>query len=88
MESIKKSFDIIVIGSGTGGTTAARFAAEKGLEVCLLDSKEKNEVGDKICGDAVGTEIFEFLKINNPLLVIKIIYKYLKQLAVFQTCFI
>ncbi len=66
MEPIKKFFDIIVVGSGTGGATAARFAAKKGLEVCLLDSKEKDKVGDKICGDAVGTEVFEFLKINAP----------------------
>ncbi|MFX1297604.1 MAG: NAD(P)/FAD-dependent oxidoreductase, partial [Promethearchaeota archaeon] len=66
MEPIKKSFDIIVVGSGTGGATAARFAAKKGLEVCLLDSKEKDKIGDKICGDAVGTEVFEFLKINAP----------------------
>ncbi|MFX1496513.1 MAG: geranylgeranyl reductase family protein [Promethearchaeota archaeon] len=66
METIKNSFDVIVVGSGTGGTTAARFAAKSGLEVCLIDRKEKNKIGDKICGDAVGTEIFEFLKINHP----------------------
>ncbi len=66
MENIKKSYDVIVIGAGTGGTTAARFAAQKGLEVCLIDRKERNQIGDKICGDAVGTEIFEFLGIKPP----------------------
>jgi digeranylgeranylglycerophospholipid reductase len=66
MENIQKSFDVIVVGAGTGGTTAARFAAENGLEVCLIDRKERSKIGDKICGDAVGTEIFEFLNINPP----------------------
>ncbi|MFX0146788.1 MAG: geranylgeranyl reductase family protein [Candidatus Hodarchaeota archaeon] len=66
METIKSSFDLIIVGSGTGGTTAARFAAKSGLDVCLIDRKEKAKIGDKICGDAVGTDIFEFLKINPP----------------------
>ncbi len=66
MENLKKSFDVIVVGAGTGGTTAARFAAKKGLDVCLIDRKEKSHIGDKICGDAVGAEIFDILKINPP----------------------
>jgi geranylgeranyl reductase family protein len=66
MSSLQKSFDVIVIGAGTGGTTAARFAAEKGLNVCLIDRKPRKEIGNKICGDAVGNEIFDVLKINHP----------------------
>ena len=66
MEDIRSKFDIIVIGAGTAGTTAARFAAKRGLEVCLVDRKPRNQIGDKICGDAVGNEIFDFLNINHP----------------------
>jgi digeranylgeranylglycerophospholipid reductase len=66
MENLQKSFDVIVVGAGTGGSIAARFAAKKGLNVCLIDRKERNQIGDKICGDAVGSEIFEFLNINPP----------------------
>lgn len=66
MESIQKSFDLIVVGAGTGGSTAARFAAKSGLKVCLIDSKQKSQVGDKICGDAVGNEVFNVLNINPP----------------------
>ena len=66
MEKLHKTFDVIVVGAGTGGSTAARFAAEKGLNVCLIDSKNKKEIGNKICGDAVGAEIFDFLKIKHP----------------------
>jgi len=66
MENIQKSFDVIVVGAGTGGTTAARFIAKKGLEVCLIDRKPRDKIGDKICGDAVGNEIFDLLNINHP----------------------
>ena len=66
MENIQKLFDVVVVGAGTAGTIAARFAAKKGLSVCLIDRKEKHQIGDKICGDAVGNEIFDFLNINHP----------------------
>ncbi|GAH50970.1 unnamed protein product, partial [marine sediment metagenome] len=66
MENIKQSFDVIVVGAGTGGAIAARFAAKNGLDVCLLDTKPRDQIGNKICGDAVGNEIFELLKINHP----------------------
>ena len=66
MESLPKSYDVIVVGAGTGGSTAARFAAQYGLDVCLIDSKKRHQIGDKICGDGIGTEIFEFLNINPP----------------------
>ncbi len=66
MELEKKSFDVIIVGAGTGGTTAARFLAQKGIDVCLIDRKEKAKIGDKICGDAVGTDIFNFLTIKPP----------------------
>jgi geranylgeranyl reductase family protein len=66
MENIQKSFDVLVVGAGTGGATTARFVAKKGLDVCLIDRKPKLKIGDKICGDAVGSDIFDFLKINHP----------------------
>ena len=66
MEPLKKSFDVIVVGAGTGGSIAARFAAKEGLDVCLIDRKPRKSIGDKICGDAVGTEIFDFLQIDHP----------------------
>lgn len=66
MESIRKSFDVIVVGGGTGGSIAARFAAKNGLDVCLIDVKKRTKIGDKICGDAVGIEIFDFLQIDHP----------------------
>ncbi|MHA1729686.1 MAG: geranylgeranyl reductase family protein [Promethearchaeota archaeon] len=61
-----KKFDAIIVGAGTSGTTAARFLGKYGFKVCLLDAKPREKIGDKICGDAVGTEIFDFLKIPHP----------------------
>ena len=45
-------FDIVVIGSGPAGTTTARYAAEKGLNVLMVDKKQ--ELGAPIqCSGAV-----------------------------------
>jgi geranylgeranyl reductase family protein len=66
MENSQKTFDVIVVGAGTGGSIASLFAAKKGLSVCLIDSKEKKEIGNKICGDAVGNDIFDYLQIKHP----------------------
>ena len=66
MENSQKTFDVIIVGAGTGGSIASRFAAKKGLSVCLIDSKEKKEIGNKICGDAVGNDVFDYLQIKHP----------------------
>ncbi|MFX0041245.1 MAG: geranylgeranyl reductase family protein, partial [Candidatus Heimdallarchaeota archaeon] len=59
-------YDIVIVGAGTSGTTAARFAALNGLKVCLIDANKKEEIGNKVCGDVVLASIFDFLKINPP----------------------
>lgn len=41
------SYDVIVIGGGAAGMTAAGTAAQNGLHVCLVEKKEK--LGRKIC---------------------------------------
>ncbi|TFF98463.1 MAG: NAD(P)/FAD-dependent oxidoreductase [Promethearchaeota archaeon] len=66
MEPLKKDFDVIVVGAGTGGTIAARFAAKEGLNVCLIERKSRTLKPAKICGDAVGKEIFDILNISHP----------------------
>ncbi|MHA1763211.1 MAG: geranylgeranyl reductase family protein [Promethearchaeota archaeon] len=61
-----ETHDVLIIGAGTGGSIAARFAAKSGLDVCLIDRKPREAIGDKICGDAVGNEIFDYLNIPHP----------------------
>ncbi len=66
MEIPKLNFDVIIVGAGTSGTIAARFAAQQGLKVCLIDNNTKSDIGTKVCGDGVLATIFNFLHINPP----------------------
>ena len=67
MGELDTTYDLVVVGAGTGGSSAARFAAKHGLKVCLIERKPRGNVGNKICGDAVGTDIFDFLHIKPPI---------------------
>jgi len=49
-------FDVVVVGAGTGGCMAAKTAAKMGLSVCLIECKNANSIGDKVCGDAIGKQ--------------------------------
>ena len=44
-------YDVIVVGGGPGGSTAASFLAAKGRKVLLLDKERMPR--DKTCGDAI-----------------------------------
>ncbi len=59
-------FDVIVVGAGTGGCLTAKTIAEAGLKVCMIDRKEKQNIGDKVCGDAIGKHHFDNLGIVHP----------------------
>jgi len=61
-----KKFDVIVVGAGTGGCMAAKTIAEAGFDVCLIDRKKQENVGEKICGDAIGKHHFDKLGLNYP----------------------
>ncbi|MHA1379346.1 MAG: geranylgeranyl reductase family protein [Candidatus Helarchaeota archaeon] len=55
-------FDVIIVGSGTGGCLAAKTLTNSGFNVCLIDQKPRIELGNKVCGDAIGKHHFEDLK--------------------------
>jgi flavin-dependent dehydrogenase len=40
--------------------------AQKGLKVCLVEKKPKAEIGEKICGDALGEHHLTFLGLEKP----------------------
>jgi len=61
-----KKFDIIVVGAGTGGCMAAKTTAKAGLKVCLVDRKRAEDIGDKVCGDAIGSHHFDILGLDYP----------------------
>jgi digeranylgeranylglycerophospholipid reductase len=61
-----KKFDVVVVGAGTGGCLAAKTVAEAGLDVCLIDRKREQDIGDKVCGDAIGKHHFDTLGLEYP----------------------
>ena len=61
-----EKFEVIVIGAGTAGCLAAKTAAEAGLKVCLTDRKKREDVGAKVCGDALGEHHLTYLGLGKP----------------------
>lgn len=61
-----KKFDVMIAGAGTGGCMTAKTAADAGLEVCLVDVKKREEIGEKVCGDAIGKHHFDDLGLKKP----------------------
>ncbi|MHA1829148.1 MAG: NAD(P)/FAD-dependent oxidoreductase [Candidatus Heimdallarchaeaceae archaeon] len=51
-----KSFDVIIVGAGPAGVCASISCRNNGLNVLLLDKKQKKEIGDKVCGEALSKE--------------------------------
>jgi digeranylgeranylglycerophospholipid reductase len=48
-----RNYDLVVVGAGPGGSTAARVAAEAGLSVLLLEKRQ--EIGSPVrCAEGVG----------------------------------
>ncbi|GIX06913.1 MAG: digeranylgeranylglycerophospholipid reductase [Candidatus Poribacteria bacterium] len=53
---MKSAYDVVVVGAGPGGSTAARFAAELGLDVLLLEKRQ--EIGAPVrCAEGIGTQV-------------------------------
>jgi geranylgeranyl reductase family protein len=63
---ISEKFDMIVVGAGTAGCLAAKTVSEAGLKVCLVDRKKKEEIGEKVCGDALGEHHLKNAGLEKP----------------------
>ena len=48
-------YDVIIAGAGTGGATTAYTLGKRGHSVLLIDRKERDNIGNKTCGDALGS---------------------------------
>lgn len=61
---MKDEYDIVVVGAGPAGSMAARYAAEQGISVLMLE--KDREVGYPVrCGEAISKAgIEEFIPIN------------------------
>jgi digeranylgeranylglycerophospholipid reductase len=52
---LRRSYDVVVVGAGPGGSTAARVAADAGLSVLLLEKRQ--EIGSPVrCAEGVGRD--------------------------------
>lgn len=54
-------YDVVIVGAGPGGCIAAKTLEDSGLKVCIVERKPKNQIGEKVCGDAIGKHHFDFL---------------------------
>ena len=61
-----KAFDVIVVGAGTAGCMTAKAIASAGFDVCLMDRKQKEDIGKKVCGDALGKHHLDALGLEHP----------------------
>ena len=61
-----EKFDAIIVGAGTAGCLAAKTMAESGLKVCIIEKKPREQIGEKICGDALGEHHLKFLGLEKP----------------------
>jgi geranylgeranyl reductase family protein len=61
-----EKYDAIVVGAGTAGCLAAKTMAESGLKVCIVEKKTRDQIGEKICGDALGEHHLKFLGLEKP----------------------
>ena len=54
--ALQRRYDVVVVGAGPAGSTAARRAAEVGLSVLLLEKRQ--EIGSPVrCAEGVGHEL-------------------------------
>jgi len=61
-----EKFESIVVGAGTAGCMAAKTLASAGFNVCLVDRKQEQSIGEKVCGDAIGRHHFDKLGLMYP----------------------
>lgn len=51
-EPLRRSYDVVVVGAGPAGSTAARVAAQRGLSVLLLEKRQ--EIGSPVrCAEGI-----------------------------------
>jgi len=62
----KFEYDVVIVGAGPGGTLLALKLAKEGYSVALIDRKEKDAIGEKVCGDGISERYFDTVGIEKP----------------------
>lgn len=56
LSTLSRAYDLVVVGAGPAGSTAARFAAERGLAVLLLEKRQ--EIGSPVrCAEGINRDM-------------------------------
>lgn len=71
-------YDVVVVGAGVAGLYASYVLSSLGWKVALVESKHRSNIGDKVCGDAIGLHHFRELSLEIPPSVIDHRYKGVK----------
>ncbi len=58
---VKKAYDIVIAGCGIAGAVAALSALKKNVSVCIVEKKEREFIGKKLCGELMPIETLEWL---------------------------
>lgn len=61
---MKTEYDVIVVGAGPAGSTAAKTAAEKGCSVLLIEKRQEIGVPVRCAEGTSKTELLKFIDIN------------------------
>ena len=61
-----QNYDIIIVGAGTSGSFAAYQLSKMGFRTGIIERKPKEEIGNKVCGDAIGSHHFDQIKLKKP----------------------
>lgn len=61
-----EKYEVIIIGAGTAGCLTAKTTATAGLRTLLVDRKTRQDIGIKVCGDAIGKHHFDHLNLKYP----------------------
>ncbi|MCX8180709.1 MAG: NAD(P)/FAD-dependent oxidoreductase [Thermofilaceae archaeon] len=63
---MKEVFNVVVVGGGVAGFYTAYNVAKAGYSVAIIEMKNEEQIGEKVCGDAVGEHHFKEVGLEPP----------------------
>ena len=61
-DSMEEAYDVVIIGCGMAGALAGLTALKENLSVCIVERKQREFIGKKICGELMPQETCEWVK--------------------------
>jgi digeranylgeranylglycerophospholipid reductase len=61
-DSMEEAYDVVIIGCGMAGALAGLTALKENLSVCIVERKQREFIGKKICGELMPQETCEWIK--------------------------